>query len=77
VAIYDGQGAVVDEMPVPGEICSTISANPGIHYGYRADVYGDSRDEVIVVGWKGVRVYANTRPLAIPTLYNATLYPGM
>jgi len=24
-----------------------------------------------------VRIYANARPLAIPTLYNTTLYRGM
>jgi hypothetical protein len=40
-------------------------------------VCGDSREEVIVFGWKGARIYANSRALAIPTQYNNTLYPGM
>ncbi len=81
VAVYDGDGKIVDEMPVPPEICSTYhsgeGSNPGIHLCYRADVWGDSREEVILAGWKGVRIYANARPLALPTLYNQTLYTGM
>jgi hypothetical protein len=77
VAIYDGDGAIVDEMPVPPEICSVYNGNPGIHICYHADVWGDSRDEVILAGWKGLRIYANARPPAIPTLYNNTLYHGM
>jgi len=31
-------------------------------------VWGDSRDEVIFSGSRGVCIYANARPLAIPTL---------
>jgi hypothetical protein len=44
---------------------------------YDWDNDGVNREEVIVVGWKGVRIYANARPLAIPTLYSTTLYRGM
>ena len=81
VAIYDGQGRIVDEMEVPEAICSTYQsgegANAGVHLCYRADVWGDSREEVILAGWKGLRIYANARPLAIPTLYNNTAYHGM
>jgi len=32
---------------------------------------------VILFGSRGCCLYANTRPLAIPTLYNNNLYPGM
>jgi len=66
---------------VPPAICSTYrcgdGVTPGIHISYRADVWGDSREEMILAGWKGLRIYANARPLAIPTLYNNTLYHGM
>jgi hypothetical protein len=77
VAVYDGDGEIVDELPVPPEICSVYNGNPGMHMAYRADVWGDGRDEVMVVGWKGLRIYANARPLAIPTLYNYSDYHGM
>ena len=81
--IYNGKGEIVAELEIPPAYCGTYDSggaggiNTGAHYCYRADVYGDSRDEVIVVGWKGVRVYANADPSAIPTLYNTTLYRGM
>jgi hypothetical protein len=77
VAIYDGCGNILDEMDVPPSICSVYNDNPGIHICYRADVYGDSREEVILAGWKGLRIYANARPLSSSTLYNITLYHGM
>ncbi len=81
VAIYDGDGTILDEAEVPPSICSQYDSGEGItpsqHYCSRADVYGDSREEIILFGWKGARIYANARPLAIPTLYNNTLYPGM
>jgi len=81
VAIYDGHGDIVDELEVPSSICSTYDSGegvtPGIHVCYRADVWGDSREELILAGWKGLRIYANGRPLSIPTLYNNTLYHGM
>jgi hypothetical protein len=75
--IYDGNGAVMDELEVPPSICGVYNNYPGIYSCHRADVYGDSREEVVVSGWKGVRVHANARPLAIPTLYNSTRYFGM
>jgi outer membrane protein assembly factor BamB len=81
IAVYDGDGTLVDEAAVPPEICSQYDSGEGItpsqHYCSRADVYGDSREEIILTGWKGARIYANARPLAIPTLYNNTYYPGM
>ena len=80
VAVYDGDGNIVDEMDVPQEICGDYDSGEGVtpcHYCSRADVHGDSREEVIVFGWKGARIYANARPLSIPTQYNNTFYPGM
>jgi rhamnogalacturonan endolyase len=75
--IYDGQGEVLDVLPLqvaplPGEtnFCSDC-------YGMAADVWGDRREEVILFGSRGFCVYANTRPLEKPSLYNMNLYPGM
>jgi hypothetical protein len=74
--IYDGQGEVLALLPLqvaamPGErdFCSDC-------YGMAADVWGDSRDEVILFGSRGFCVYANTRPFEKASLYNMTLYPG-
>lgn len=64
VAIYDGAGNVVDSLPDEGYCC-------------RADLWGDSREEVLVFGQDGTQIHANRRLLAIPTLYNNTLYHGM
>jgi hypothetical protein len=81
--IYNGNGEIVEELEIPQAYCGTYDSgglggvNTGVHYCYRADVCGDSRDEVLVVGWKGVRIYANARSLAIPALYNTTIYRGM
>jgi hypothetical protein len=80
VAVYDGDGNILDEMEVPMQICGDYDSGEGVtpcHYACRADVHGDSREEVIVFGWKGARIYSNARPLALPTLYNHTYYPGM
>ena len=41
-----------------------------------ADVWGDSREEVILFGSRGFSIYANARPCQAPSLYNTTLYPG-
>jgi len=64
MAIYDGWGEMLDTLEVPPEICGVYHGNPGIHIAYRADVWGDSREEVLVAGWKGLRIYANRRRLA-------------
>jgi hypothetical protein len=78
IAIYDGQGNVVDEIDVAADICGgENSPNPGNYYCCRADLWGDSREEVLLFGCKGTQILANRRPLAIPTLYNNTLYHGM
>ena len=67
-AIYDGDGHILDKMEVAANICGGYDSGEGVtpsYYCYRADVYGDSREEVIVQGWKGARIYANSRPLSI------------
>ena len=46
-------------------------------YAILADVWGDSREEMILFGSRGFCVYANARPLEKPSLYNMTLYSGM
>jgi outer membrane protein assembly factor BamB len=76
-AIYDGDGNLVDTLTMhyPTEPTEDI-----LHCGYyalAADLWGDSRDEVILFGARGACIQANARPLAIPTLYNETLYPGV
>lgn len=80
--IYDGDGNVVDELAVPASYCGVYrdpglkQDNPGIHYAFRADLWGDSREEVILAGWKGLCIYANARALPVPALYNSTVYHG-
>ena len=75
--IYDGQGRVVDVLPLE------VAAMPGEKefvsdcYGMAADVWGDSREEVLLFGSRGFSIYANARPLDQPALHNMTLYPGM
>ncbi|MBM3265637.1 MAG: hypothetical protein FJY97_19760 [candidate division Zixibacteria bacterium] len=74
-AIYDGNGDTTDIFQM-----RYTSSLPGVekqYYCTRADVWGDSRDEVIFFGSGGACVYANATPLALPTHYNNTLYPGM
>ena len=75
--IYNGRGEVVDELPLqvgpmPGEADYMSDC-----YGMAADVYGDSREEILLFGSRGFSIYANSRPLEQPALYNMTLYPGM
>lgn len=67
IAVYNGQGEIVAEIESPPD---------GGGHCTRADVWGDSRDEVVVVEPQGVRLFANPRALSIPTLYNSTLYHG-
>ncbi len=76
-AIYNGEGDIVDTLPMrysplPGEERFDTG-----YYGLVADVWGDGRQEVILFGARGACIYANARPLELPTLYNETLYPGM
>jgi hypothetical protein len=77
-AIYDGDGNIVDEIPTPAEIVGPDDPTKLTNYYCgRADVWGDGREEVLIFGKHGTQIYANARPLAIPTLYNGTLYHGM
>ncbi|OPZ29303.1 MAG: Rhamnogalacturonan endolyase YesW precursor [Lentisphaerae bacterium ADurb.BinA184] len=76
-AIYNGNGEVVDTLPVPWKTPPIKLAGKEVAYATRADVWGDSRQEVILFGGGGVAIYANTRPLALPTHYNETIYSGM
>lgn len=74
--IYDGEGRILNLLPLqtgpaPGETEYFTDC-----YGMAADVRGDSREEAILFGSRGFAVYANTRPFEKPSLYNMTLYPG-
>jgi hypothetical protein len=76
-AIYDGNGRIV-EILHPQYTAGPSVESPEAHtYAQRADVWGDGRDEVIFFGSRCACIWANARPLAIPTHYNNTLYPGM
>ena len=76
-AIYNGAGDIVDTFEMQYTHDRTQEDKKTHYYGTRADVWGDSRQEVILFGSRGACIYANGRPFAIPTLYNNTLYPGM
>jgi hypothetical protein len=76
-AIYDGEGALVDTVSMQYPTPPTPADLRCGYYALAADVWGDSRDEVILFGSRGACVHANARPLAVPTLYNETLYPGV
>jgi hypothetical protein len=75
-AIYDGDGRIVDTFTMQYPETVPPADRSTLYYAIPADVWGDGRDEVILSGSRGVCIYANARPLAIPTLYNETLYTG-
>jgi len=75
--IYDGNGRVVDELPMQYVPTRTEADRRADFYGLVADVWGDSREEVILFGSRGACIYANARLAPVPTQYNETLYPGM
>lgn len=75
--VCDGKGEVVDTLPMVCTPNRTDEDRKSNFYGFAADVWGDARDEVILFGAKGACIYANARPVEIPSLYNETLYPGM
>jgi hypothetical protein len=78
IVIYDGQGNIVDAFhPQFTPDRTEEDRRLGSSYCIRADVWGDSREEVIAFGSRCACIYANSRILAIPTLYNQNLYPGM
>jgi hypothetical protein len=73
----DGEGQVIDSFPLVFKPQVAEKDQAGDVYGFVADVWGDSRDEVILFHAHGACIYANARLCPIPTLYNETLYPGM
>ncbi len=75
--IYDGDGNIVETFPMAYPTDLAPADRPDAFYGLTADVWGDSRDEVLLFNSRGACIYANARLLEIPTLYNETLYPGM
>lgn len=80
VAIYDGGGNIVDEITVPASILDNddnLHRWPGTYGRDRFDLWGDSREEVIILGRNGVQIHANKRPSSTPTQYNHTTYNGM
>jgi hypothetical protein len=76
-AIYDGAGNVVEVLHPQYPPDRREEDRQAQYYCLRADVWGDRREEVLFFGSRGACLWANARPLAVPTLYNNTLYPGM
>ena len=70
-------GNVADEFPLQVEALPGEKDFSSDGYGMAANVWGDSRDEVILFGARGFCVYANARPFVKPAVHNMTLYPGM
>lgn len=76
-AIFDGEGNIVDTLTMHYPHSPTPDDLHSGYYALAADVWGDSRDEVLLFGARAACLIANARPLATPTLYNETLYPGV
>lgn len=76
-AVVDGAGEILARLPMQYTVDRGEAVRQEGYYATRADVWGDSRDEVILFGAHGCCIWANSRPLHLPTLYNNTLYPGM
>ncbi|MBI2298052.1 MAG: hypothetical protein HYU66_03715 [Armatimonadetes bacterium] len=77
VAIYDGDGNVVDSFQMQFTPARDAADRARDLYVTRADVWGDGREEVILFGSRGCCVYANASAWQPATRYNNTLYPGM
>jgi hypothetical protein len=73
--IYDGDGEVIDELPMVRSP-RQASGKPLYTIALPADMWGDSRDEVIVFNPHGLCVYANARACSTQRQYNATHYLG-
>jgi hypothetical protein len=76
-AIYDGNGNIVDTLPMAYTDDRTEADRKLDFYALAADVWGDAREEAVLFSSRGACIYANARLLETPTLYNETLYPGM
>jgi outer membrane protein assembly factor BamB len=77
VALYDGDGKVVQTFAMRHTPDRSPADREAYYYCTRSDVWGDGRDEVILFGSRGACIYANARAWSRPTTYNNTLYPGM
>ena len=77
MVIYDGTGKIVDTFEMQYTPDRTADDRKADFYAGRADLWGDCRHEVILFGSRGACIYANARPLQIPTHFNNTLYQGM
>lgn len=77
VAVYDGHGEIVDEVSMAYTPDRTEADRQTHHYVTRADVWGDSRQEILLFGTRGACIWANASAHQLPTHYNNTLYPGM
>jgi hypothetical protein len=75
--IYNGQGGIVDLLPLQVAPLPDEKDFFSDCYGMAADVWGDSREEALLFGSRGFSIYANSRPFAPAAIYNMTLYPGM
>ena len=76
-AIYNGDGEVVDVLPIPWKAPPATASGKEVAYATRADVWGDGRQEAIFFGPRGICIYANARPPARPAHCNETVYSGM
>lgn len=76
-AVYDGEGNVVDVLPMVYAPRHAAVGAVTDFYGTRANVWGDARDEVILFNSYGCCVYTNAWAQSPPNLYNHNLYPGM
>jgi hypothetical protein len=83
VTIYNGAGEIVQEFgvtPDAHDISFDTEGRPDTNRNQlvlAADVWGDGREEVLIYDTHTIDIYANTRVLARPRDYNATLYRGM
>jgi hypothetical protein len=75
--IYRGDGETIDQLPMQYVETRTAADRQADYYVLVADVWGDSREEVIMFGSRAACIYANARLANVPTLTNETLYPGM
>ncbi|OQB35188.1 MAG: hypothetical protein BWY09_02402 [Candidatus Hydrogenedentes bacterium ADurb.Bin179] len=75
--IWNGAGNVAETLPMTFTADRNDRDQQLDFYGLAADVWGDSRDEVVLFGSRGACIYTNARAAEIPTLYNENLYPGM
>jgi len=75
--VYDGQGNIAVQLPMQYSAYRDEKDRQTEFYGHVADVWGDSREEVILFGPRALCIYANAAPAEISTQYNETLYPGM